>query len=331
MQLLFIKIVLGLLLLVTGSAYSADLQQGLKAAMEKNYKLALEEWQPLASEGNPWAQYNLGHMYRQGHGVEANSAVAFTWYLKSAEQGLAVAQFAVGAAYSNADGVDQDYEEAASWFFLAAEQENFSAQYQLGRMHLYGIGVPQHFVKAHMWTNLASFYGEKNSIQLLQTIEAQLGSADIISAREMALLCVRTFFKDCGKEMEVNPTEFVEITPIFKPEKEDTRINNFSDERIDKLSGTFYTTASMLSVRSCAVERCGRLRLIPRGYKVIVVETRTGWARISPFYDALCADGKTPLVELGNKDCVAGNGIVKNKLAEWVSLDFLKRADNYIK
>ena len=55
-----------------------------------------------------------------------------------------------------------------------------------------------------------------------------------------------------------------------------------------------------------------------------VLEVKNNWARISRYYDALCKKGFSPLIERGNKKCLAENGIISNKLSEWVYLDFIK-------
>src|SRR5437016_91584 len=47
----------------------ADLAEGKRALVRGDYAAALKEFLPLARQGNPDAQFNLGLMYDQGHGV----------------------------------------------------------------------------------------------------------------------------------------------------------------------------------------------------------------------------------------------------------------------
>ena len=82
--------VVGALLFSVGTAV-ADNADGLAAAMRGDYATALKEFRPLAERGDAEAQYNLGVMYTNGHGVLKNDAVAVTLYRKAAEQGLAEA------------------------------------------------------------------------------------------------------------------------------------------------------------------------------------------------------------------------------------------------
>lgn len=70
----------------------AGFTEGLAAAEKADYLTALRHWQPLAAEGHPAAQYNLGQMYEQGLGLPRNSAFAAHWYRKAADQGHEQAQ-----------------------------------------------------------------------------------------------------------------------------------------------------------------------------------------------------------------------------------------------
>ena len=54
-----------------------------------DYATALQEWRPLAEQGNADAQYNLGVMYDNGQGVPQDYAEAVKWYRLAAEQGYA--------------------------------------------------------------------------------------------------------------------------------------------------------------------------------------------------------------------------------------------------
>ncbi len=65
----------------------ADFQDGLAAYQRGDYQTALREWRPLAEQGYAPAQYNIGSMYKNGHGVPQDYAEAARWYRRAAEQG----------------------------------------------------------------------------------------------------------------------------------------------------------------------------------------------------------------------------------------------------
>ncbi len=129
---------------------------GVAAYKWGKYGIALREWRPLAEQGNAKAQYNLGVMYRNGHGVPQDDAEAMGWWRKAAEQGNAGAQNNLGVMYGKGLGVPQDYAEAVGWYRKAAEQGYATAQHKLGVMYGKGLDVPQDEAQAYMWFKLAS-------------------------------------------------------------------------------------------------------------------------------------------------------------------------------
>ena len=73
-----------------------------------DYSTALQEWKPLADQGDASAQTNLGVMYKFGQGVLQDYAEAVRWYRLAADQGDARAQLSLGVMYANGWGVLQD-------------------------------------------------------------------------------------------------------------------------------------------------------------------------------------------------------------------------------
>jgi TPR repeat protein len=53
-------------------AMAQDFDKGLEAFQAGDYETALQEWRPLAEQGNASAQNNLGNMYDYGDGVIEN-------------------------------------------------------------------------------------------------------------------------------------------------------------------------------------------------------------------------------------------------------------------
>ncbi len=84
----------------------------------KDYETALNEWRPLAEQGNADAQFCLGVMYQRGHGVPQDYQQAQHWYEKAAVQGHVGAQFNLGLLYQNGEGVPQDFVQAYKWAIM---------------------------------------------------------------------------------------------------------------------------------------------------------------------------------------------------------------------
>jgi TPR repeat protein len=118
------------------------------------------------------------------------------WYRAAAAQGNAWAQYNLGVMYNDGHGVAQDYKEAVKWYRLAADQGFPQAQGNLGRMYGLGRGVAQDYVYAHMWLNLAaaSLRGDESIRDL---ISKRMTSEQILQAQVMARNCQESNFKNC--------------------------------------------------------------------------------------------------------------------------------------
>jgi TPR repeat protein len=99
---------------------AADFNSGLTAYNKGDYTTAAKEWRPLAEQGVAAAQFNLGLMYYDGHGVPLDFAQAAEWFTKAAEQDYAKAQYDLGAMYGIGKGVKRDYVQAYKWLNLCA-------------------------------------------------------------------------------------------------------------------------------------------------------------------------------------------------------------------
>ncbi len=84
-----------------------------------------------------------------------------------------------------------------------------------------------------------------------------------------------------------------------------------------------WNTSDSLNRRTCPSVNCGVVGKLLYREKVAVFETSNGWARITKYYDAACASGRSQYVDTGNSDCSAQNGIVGGKMAEWISEKYL--------
>src|ERR1700734_715276 len=102
----------------------ADFQAGLDAYQKGDYVGAAKEWRPMAEAGDPIAQFNLGLLYLDGHGVPQSSVEAANWFRRAAEQDYAQAQHNLGAMYGSGQGVKRDYVQAYKWLNLCAAKGN---------------------------------------------------------------------------------------------------------------------------------------------------------------------------------------------------------------
>lgn len=121
-KLFFLLLAGGLLSATSSWAAEGDWDQARTAHERGDYAAELAIVRPLAEQGSPFAQFNLGVLYDQGKGVPQDYAQAMIWYLKAAEQGLPQAQINLGILYEEGQGVKPDPVRAYFWYALADVQ-----------------------------------------------------------------------------------------------------------------------------------------------------------------------------------------------------------------
>ena len=151
----------------------ADFESGVAAFDGGDFTTAYNEWLPLAASGDPFAQRNIGHLYRLGLGVPQDFAVAFNWYQRAADQGLVRAQANLANMLLRGQGIEQDPTGAAAWFHRAASAGHAISQFNIGQMYRKGLAVGQDNSRALGWFQLAAEAGHERSIELVAIMTAE--------------------------------------------------------------------------------------------------------------------------------------------------------------
>lgn len=165
------------LALLAGPLQAAEpsIRAGELAAQEQNWVTALSNWEPLADQGNPRAQFYLAGIYDQGLGVPKDTELAVQWLIKSAKNGYPLAQFNLGNGFFKR-GEEKDFQQAALWWNAAAEQGFFPAQYNLAVLYEEGQGVPKDQHKAAYWYREAAKLGSDPAKEALTRLGLDEGS-----------------------------------------------------------------------------------------------------------------------------------------------------------
>ena len=82
----------GMLLLGSADALAGPWEDGMAAYNRGDYLPAIRLFRPLAEQGNPKAQTQIGTMYRKGEGTTVSLARAFMWFSAAARRGDAKAK-----------------------------------------------------------------------------------------------------------------------------------------------------------------------------------------------------------------------------------------------
>jgi len=128
-----------LLLPFTTQAYAEQGTQSASEAMQAgNYAVAYCLWLPQAKQGDSVAQYNIGWMYHNGHGLAIDDKVAQYWWQLAAEQGHTEAQFALAMLYTQGTRqIKKSLEHAIPYYLEAAH-----AGHEDARLVLRSLFVP---------------------------------------------------------------------------------------------------------------------------------------------------------------------------------------------
>jgi len=151
----------------TAPVAAGPFEDGEASYERGDYTTALRLYRPLAEQGNASAQFEIGRMYFNGHGVPQNFAEALKWHRLAADQGNVKAQVALGIMYYIGQSVRRNLEEARKWFRLAADQSDSGAQAMLGAMYVNGAGVPKNYIEAMKWFRLSADQGDDGFLPLV--------------------------------------------------------------------------------------------------------------------------------------------------------------------
>ena len=124
MRRIFLGLITACFLAVFPGAVRADLDRGINAYLDGDYRLAVIELRPLAEAGDIIAQYYLGEMHLRGRGVE------------------------------------QDFEKATALYEQAAQFGHPQSQAALGALQILGLGVPRYPGGGYFWLILSVVWSE---------------------------------------------------------------------------------------------------------------------------------------------------------------------------
>ena len=174
-----------------------DLPTANDAFERGEYIAALELYETLAGQGNAEAQFQLGLMYEQGLGTDADRQIAQRYYQQAAEQQSPQALDALGILYLKGEGVIQNFKESLRLFQQAAAQGYPQAQHNLGIAYADGKGTFRDPVKAHMWFNLASASGYPQAAASRERLASSMAQSEIARAQDNAMKCVDQNYVGC--------------------------------------------------------------------------------------------------------------------------------------
>lgn len=160
--------------LLSAPVSAQSVKAGIEAWQKADYSAAVAIWRPLASRGDPDAEFNLGQAYRLGRGVSLDLGTAKMWFEKAAGAGHLDSETTLGLLlFQNGDQA-----EGLKWLRRAAEQGEPRAQLVYGTALYNGDGVPQDHLLGYAYVSRAASQGLAPARDTLNQLDNLLSETD---------------------------------------------------------------------------------------------------------------------------------------------------------
>ena len=158
----------------------ADFQKGLTAYKNKDYAIAIAEWEPIAQKGYGGAAYKLGKIYQLGQGVPQDYGKAIKWFERAGKGRYGAkkkfwrgaAFYTLGLMHLKGEGVPKNQKKAYSMFLKSVQKGAGTwqglASYNMGLMALKGEGVRKSQRDAIYWFKRSARSGNKEAKKALK-------------------------------------------------------------------------------------------------------------------------------------------------------------------
>ena len=132
-----------------------------------------KRWLEVSAQELPDAQYVSGKLYLSNDPDIHDLAKGAYWLQQAADSGHEYAAYRLGKEYLTGENIPKDTTRAAAYLQQAAEQANPYAQYLLGKLCLMGEGVPKDKEAAQYWFSVAEKNGHAYAGYFLDRMERQ--------------------------------------------------------------------------------------------------------------------------------------------------------------
>jgi TPR repeat protein len=155
---------------VEAANYAASIYLNGPPGMSINYPEAFRWYRFAAERGHRIAQNNLGHMLRMGLGVERNPGEAMKWFEQSAAQNYSGAKANIALLYCNGEGVERNIALCAKWTAEAADEGVPEAQFGMAVLSMGGVGMVKDEKEASRWAEKAAANGHREARTWVQIL-----------------------------------------------------------------------------------------------------------------------------------------------------------------
>ncbi len=179
----------------------AVFQKGLTAYKNKDYAIAIAEWEPIAQKGYGGAAYKLGKIYQLGQGVPQDYGKAIKWFERAGKGRYGAkkkfwrgaAFYTLGLMHLKGEGVPKNQKKAYSMFLKSVQKGAGTwqglASYNMGLMALKGEGVRKSQRDAIYWFKQSARSGNKEAKQALKEARNKAANERKRKNQQVALSC----------------------------------------------------------------------------------------------------------------------------------------------
>ena len=272
----YIRSAIGLtVLLVTSNltfAQSEDIQRAVDAYDGGDYAAAIAIWEPYAHQGNREAQFAMGVLYFEGHGVSKNLDEALAWFRKAANSGHPTAMFNLGVAYWEGRGLNKNFSQAVDWWERAAESGDVASQYNLGLAYYLGKGAQKDIDKARSWLTQASEQGHADANRVLGVI----GEKEVVTQNTPSAPAA-SISSSAADSAETSQTGSVEVESVPVEQVEDTAQ---SPVIVTTRFRAAEVSLDKLALRSAPNSQSPVVHTLRQGTPVKIVQAQGAWGRV---------------------------------------------------
>ncbi len=189
----------------------ADVKAGVDAWQQGDYAKAVAQWRPLATAGDPDAQFNMGQAHKLGRGVTTDLTMAVDWYRKAAAQGHLRAEDNLGLILFQ----QGDRTGALPYLQHSADRGEPRAQYIVGTALFNGDMLTKDWVRAYALMTRASVSGLPQASTSLEQMDKFIPdgqrkqglalAADLERSEKSTLLASAPAPRPSGPVVRANP------------------------------------------------------------------------------------------------------------------------------
>ena len=146
---------------------------------------AVSEMDKLAENGDMYAQYLMGKLWRDGPLLIPDSVEARYWFKRAAEQGHLVAQYSLAKLYLSDDLEVRDTRKGMNWLYTAAVNGSSYAMYRLAKECLKGELIEKDTAHAVEWFTKSAERGNQYAQYMLGKL--YLAGREVLHDEEQAV------------------------------------------------------------------------------------------------------------------------------------------------